>query len=94
MEDTRIDEFRGSLRRIKEEANEKYVYQSHDIDEVDKLIKAEIAAKYSELYELIKNEPPELRRLLMYYLDLDLLTYNNTLSQERIDELEQQKKKQ
>lgn len=94
MDDARIDEFRRGLRQIKEETNEKYVYRSHDIDEVDKLIKTELLQKYHEIREHLVNEPPELKKVLMYYLNLDLLMYNNTLSQERIDELEQQKKKQ
>ena len=90
MDDARIDEFRSGLRQIKEETNEKYVYRSHDIDEVDKLIKTELLKKYHEIREHLVNESPELKKVLMYYLDLDLLMYNNTLSQERIDELEQQ----
>jgi|APCry1669190288_1035285.scaffolds.fasta_scaffold161342_2 hypothetical protein len=94
MEDERIDEFRNMLRSIKEEVNEKFIYGNQNADEVDKLIKAEIVKRYYAVREALMNEPAELKRLLMYYLDLDLLTYNNTYSQERIDELEEQKKKQ
>lgn len=83
MEDAAIEQFRNQLASLKEAIIEKYVYDDKDADEK---IRNDFIKLYTEMIPTVAHN-----KILAYYLKLDLLIYNNTISPKRIEELEMEK---
>jgi hypothetical protein len=86
MEDERIDEFRESIRKIKEAVHDKIAYSSQNLQVLDIII-VELREYYNKLLNKLRNEniSPDVRKRMIYYLRRDLLMFPYTYDKERID---------